>query len=168
MDTPSIGVGSNGLVAAAELAMQRQKVLVVESLNRRGGAVRTEALTRDGFRHDVAAMNLSMFAGSGFAKKHETLLRQHGLEFVPVNKPFASAHPDGHYFGVSTDLQDTLATIREKTDRDAWIREFKAFPKRAEALGALLSSPMSWTSLSCLGWKTFRSLRKSDSLELLR
>lgn len=168
MDTLIIGSGINGLVAAAELALKGQKVLVVESLDRPGGAVRTEALTLDGFRHDVAAMNLSMFAGSGFAKKHETLLRQHGLEFVPVNKPFASAHPDGHYFGVSTDLQDTLATIREKADRDTWVREFNAFSKRAEALGALLSSPMNWTSLSCIGWKTFRSLGRGASLDLLR
>src|SRR5690625_1144906 len=142
MDTLIIGSGINGLVAAAELALQRQKVLVVESLNRPGGAVRTEALTLDGFRHDVAAMNLSMFAGSGFAKKHETLLRQHGLEFVPVNKPFASAHPDGHYFGVSTDLPDTLATIREKTNRDNWVRELNAFLKLADACGACVSSPI--------------------------
>jgi phytoene dehydrogenase-like protein len=33
-----------------------------------GGAVKTLELTEPGFRHDWAAMNLSLFAGSGFSR----------------------------------------------------------------------------------------------------
>jgi phytoene dehydrogenase-like protein len=35
-----------------------------------GGAVKTQALTLDGFAHDWAAMNLSLFAGSQFFEEN--------------------------------------------------------------------------------------------------
>lgn len=168
MNTLIIGSGINGLVAAAELALQGRKVTVLESLDRPGGAVRTQALTLPGFRHDVAAMNLSMFAGSAFHAKRGDVLRQHGLELVSVNRPFASAFPDGSHFGVSTDLQETLSTIALPEDKAAWQAGLKHFPATAGALGTLLSSRMKGKSLAATAWKIFRSQGASGSLELAR
>ncbi|WJJ93040.1 phytoene desaturase family protein [Neopusillimonas aromaticivorans] len=142
MNVIVIGSGINGLVSAAELALKGHAVTVLERLDRPGGAVRTEALTLPGFRHDVAAMNLSMFAGSGFHKTHAATLATHGLEFVPVNRPFASVFPGGDYFGVSMDLQETLATIPDPDDQAAWKAGLEAFPGKAGALVSLLSARM--------------------------
>ncbi len=168
MNVIVIGSGINGLVAATELALKGHSVTVLERLDRPGGAVRTEALTLPGFRHDVAAMNLSMFAGSGFHKAHAATLAAHGLEFVPVNRPFASVFPEGDYFGVTTDLQETLSTIKNEEDKAAWQAGLASFPGKAGALGALLSARMSKGGLTKAGWQIFRSLGVSGSLDLIR
>jgi phytoene dehydrogenase-like protein len=76
-----------------------------------GGAVKTGEYTLPGFRHDWAAMNLSLFAGSAFFKAYGAELARHGCAFVPVNRPFASSFPDG-MGRVSTDMAETLAAIR--------------------------------------------------------
>jgi len=163
-----IGSGINGLVAAAELALAGHEVTVLERLDRPGGAVRTEELTLPGFRHDVAAMNLSMFAGSGFHKSHSETLAMHGLEFVPVNRPFASVFPNGDYFGVSTDIEETLATIPNAQDKAAWKAGLASFPANAGALVALLSARMSKRGLTKAGWQIFRSLGLAGLFELKR
>lgn len=163
-----IGSGINGLVAGAELALKGHAVTVLERLDRVGGAVRTEELTLPGFRHDVAAMNLSMFAGSGFHKTHAALLAEHGLEFVPVDRPFASVFADGDYFGVTTDLQETLSTIKNEEDKAAWQAGLADFPEKAGALGALLSARMTKKGLAKAGWHIFRSLGATESLALMR
>ncbi len=163
-----IGSGINGLVAAAELALKGRKVTVLERLDRPGGAVRTETLTLPGFRHDVAAMNLSMFAGSAFHKAHAARLADHGLEFAPIDRPFASAFPDGSHFGVCTDLETTLATMPEAEDQATWRAQLEHFPARAEALGSLLSSPMRGPALARTLWRIWRQQGTTGSLELLQ
>ena len=55
---------------------------------RAGGAVKTQELTLPGFRHDVCAMNLSMFAGSAFFAAHKQALLDQGLGFMPAAKLF--------------------------------------------------------------------------------
>jgi phytoene dehydrogenase-like protein len=163
-----IGSGINGLVAAAQLSLAGHEAVVLERLDRPGGAVRTEELTLPGFRHDVGAMNVSMFAGSGFHKAHAQSLATHGLEFVPVNRPFASVFPNGDYFGVSTDIEETLSTIPNQDDKAAWKAAFEMFPARSGALLALLSARMSKRGLTKAGWQIFRSLGPSGLFELSR
>ena len=84
-----IGSGINALVAAADLTARGKKVHVLERHATPGGAVRTEELTLPGFRHDVAAMNLSMFAGSAFMAAHGPAMERHGLSLVPITRPFS-------------------------------------------------------------------------------
>lgn len=168
MNVIVIGSGINGLVSATELALKGHRVTVLERLDRPGGAVRTEALTLPGFRHDVAAMNLSMFAGSGFHKSHAQTLAAHGLEFVPVNRPFASVFPDGDYFGVSTDLNETLSTMPNPEDQAAWKAGLDAFPRKAGALVGLLSARMTKGGLTKAGWQLLRSQGLEGTLDLLR
>eukprot|EP01030_Chromulinospumella_sphaerica_P032647 gene32647-33424_t len=58
-DAVVIGAGHNGLAAAIQLAKHGWKVGVFEAGHEAGGAVKTRELTLPGFRHDLAAMNLS-------------------------------------------------------------------------------------------------------------
>ena len=70
-------------------------------MRRSAAPSRPREFTLPGFRHDFGAMNLSLFAGSAFHRKYANELKAHGLEFAPVADCFASAFPDGRWFGVS-------------------------------------------------------------------
>ena len=65
-DAVVVGAGHNGLATAVHLASRGWSVAVVEKASAPGGAVKTAEATLPGFRHDLYAMNLSMFAGSPF------------------------------------------------------------------------------------------------------
>ena len=77
-DAVVIGAGVNGLAAAVHLAAKGWKVAVVERADVAGGAVKTREITRPGFRHDLYAMNLGLFAGSPFFAAHKERLFAHG------------------------------------------------------------------------------------------
>jgi phytoene dehydrogenase-like protein len=149
-DAVVIGAGHNGLVTAAMLALKGWRVAVFERADRPGGAVKTRELTLPGFRHDIAAMNLSLFAGSAFHQAHAAELARHGLAFVPVADCFATAFPDGRWFGVSADLDLTAARIGAMSPKDAatWRRMVRDFGRDAPHLFALLGSPMTPRALA--------------------
>lgn len=168
MTTPIIIIGSgiNGLVAAADLAARGKSVRVLEQGPTPGGAVRTEDLTLDGFRHDVAAMNLSMFAGSGFMARHGAEMAQHGLEFVPIDRPFAQALEPGDHVGVTMDVDETLSSFHSDADKATWQALMAAFPERAGVVGGLLSTPMRRLPLAKFLWKTWRAQGTAKCLEI--
>lgn len=163
-----IGAGINGLVAAAELALKGKTVRLLERGPTPGGAVRTEELTLPGFRHDVAAMNLSMFAGSAFMAAHGAEMARHGMEFIPVKRPFAQAMEPGDYLGVSTDPEETLATFASEADKATWRRMMAEFPERIAVLGPLFGTPMRRGPLLKYLWKSWRRLGTARALETLR
>ncbi|MGI3171084.1 phytoene desaturase family protein [Pseudooceanicola sp. C21-150M6] len=161
-----IGSGINGLVAAAELSARGKPVRVLERGPTPGGAVRTEELTLPGFRHDVAAMNLSMFAGSAFMAQHRDAMAKHGFALVPISRPFAQALTPGDHVGISTDVEETLATFASDADKAAWRDLMAAFPDRVAGIGGLLGTPMRRGPLLKFLWQTWRRLGTSGSLEL--
>ncbi|NIZ11979.1 NAD(P)/FAD-dependent oxidoreductase [Phaeobacter sp. HF9A] len=162
-----IGAGINGLVAAADLAIRGKSPLVLERLDRPGGAVRTEELTLPGFRHDVAAMNLSLFAGSAFMAAHGEKLARHGFELVPISTPFAQVTTPGTALEVSTDPAALMAQL-SPADRAAWQALALGFGTRAELLGGLLSGPMSLPALTRWLWRAWRKLGTEGLLELIQ
>src|SRR5271157_5807964 len=87
-DAIVIGAGHNGLAAAIHLAAKGWKVGVFERNGVAGGAVQTREATLPGFRHDVFAMNLSLFAGSPFVAAYGAALARHGLAFVSTPDTF--------------------------------------------------------------------------------
>lgn len=162
-DAIVIGAGLNGLACALHLASRGWKVLVLEQADTPGGAVRTAEVTLPGFRHDLYAMNLSMFVGSAFHAEHGSRLAQHGLGFVHATRPFASAFPAGDgpaWLGVEQGLEATVARIERAGARDAqaWRALDARFEREAPHIFALMGSPLpSWQAARAL-WRMGRSL----------
>jgi phytoene dehydrogenase-like protein len=169
-DAIIVGAGHNGLACAAHLAQKGWKVGVFDRNPVAGGAVQTRELTLPGFRHDLGAMNLSLFAGSAFHKKYANELKVHGLAFAPAGDCFASSFPDGRWFGVSADLEATVARLARFSERDAatWRALVAGFPGEAEHIFALLGSPMSLRALSSIGWKAWRKKGAGSALDMAR
>jgi phytoene dehydrogenase-like protein len=143
-DAVVIGAGVNGLAAAVHLGAKGWKVAVVERAPAPGGAVKTAEITLPGFRHDLYAMNLSLFAGSPFLAAHKERLTAAGLEFVPAARSFATAFPDGTWLGVEQDIEATAGRIAAQNSADAqhWRDMVAAFDRDAPHIFALLASPM--------------------------
>jgi len=169
-DAVFIGAGHNSLACAAHLAAKGWSVALFEAADAPGGAVKTSELTLPGFRHDWAAMNLSLFAGSAFYKTYGEELGRHGLEFAPVAHPFASVFSDGTWMGISNDADATHARIAaiSTADAKAWLRISDGFPARSEHVFALLNSPMRMRALAYLSWRALRQLGLAGSLDLAR
>ena len=158
-DAVIVGAGHNGLATAVHLATKGWTVGVFEAAERPGGAIRTEECTLPGFRHDLYAMNLSLFAGSPFLAAHRDGLQRHGLDFVPAPDSFASAFPDATWLGVSQDAETTIARIAGFSARDAdvWRAMMATFMTEAPHIFALLGAPMpSWATLRAL-WAAYRA-----------
>ncbi len=158
-DAVIVGAGHNALAAAVHLASRGWSVAVLEKSDRAGGAVRTEEVTLPGFRHDLYAMNLSLFAGSPFLAEHGPGLFAHGLGFAPAENCFASPTRDGRWFGVSKDLATTVARAEAFSYEDAktWGEMFAAFGGDAPHIFSLLGSPMSARALAPKLFKIWRA-----------
>lgn len=169
-DAVIVGAGHNGLSAAVHLAKHGWKVGVFEAASQAGGAVKTRELTLPGFRHDVAAMNLSMFAGSPFLREHGEALGRHGLSFVPAAHGFASVFPDGTWFGVSKDLGTTLARLKaiEPRDAEAWQAMLARFGADAPHIFGLLGNVMPSWAMARVIWKAWRQNGTAWTLDMLR
>ncbi len=158
-DAVIVGAGHNGLAAAIHLASRGWSVGVFERSDAAGGAVRTEEVTLPGFRHDLCAMNLSLFAGSPFHAEHGEGLRAHGLAFAPAEHCFASPMRDGRWLGVSKDLATTLARIEafSHADATAWRAMLEKFGADAPHIFSLLGSPMTARALAPTVFKMWRA-----------
>jgi phytoene dehydrogenase-like protein len=143
-DAVVVGAGVNGLAAALHLATKGWKVAVLERNDVAGGAVKTREITLPCFRHDLYAMNLSLFAGSPFFAAHKDRLTAQGLAFVSAEHSFATAFPDGSWLGVERDIEATTSRIAALSPADAerWRAMVTAFGRDAPHIFALLASPM--------------------------
>ena len=122
-----IGAGHNGLVAAAYLAKQGKKVLVLERRDVVGGQVVTESFGEN-FKVD------SLHAGGTLRPdiiKHLNLA-SHGLQTDSVRKPFISLQADGNHLVLDADPVKAMESIKRFSEKDAtnWI-PFLAFMKKA-------------------------------------
>jgi phytoene dehydrogenase-like protein len=169
-DAVIIGAGHNGLAAAIHLASRGWSVGVFEQSDVAGGAVRTVEVTLPGFRHDLYAMNLSLFAGSPFHAEHGEGLRAHGLAFAPAEHCFASPMRDGRWFGVSKELSTTLARAEVFSHEDAktWQAMLQRFGGDAPYIFSLLGSPMTRGALAKTAWKAWRAKGAGWMLETAR
>ncbi|TNF59865.1 MAG: NAD(P)/FAD-dependent oxidoreductase, partial [Rhodobacteraceae bacterium] len=169
-DAVFIGAGHNSLACACHLATRGWRVAVFEKAPTPGGAVKTGEYTRPGFRHDWAAMNLSLFAGSAFHKENAAELARHGLGFAPTGNPFSTAFKDGRWLGISNDAALTTARIRGFSEADAatWARLTAEFPARVGPILDVLGAPMNLRAFASLGWKTWRGQGAGGALDLAR
>ncbi len=169
-DAVMIGAGHNTLAAALHLSAKGWKVAVFEGAATAGGAVKTGAYTLPGYRHDWAAMNLSLFAGSPFFKQYGAELQRHGCAFVPVVRPFASSFADGTWCGVSTDRAETMENLARfsQADAETWARLCDGFGAEAPHLFGLLGSPMTFRALAYFMFKMLRAKGVAGSLDMAR
>ena len=171
-DAVIVGAGHNALALAAHLSAKGWSVGVFERNAVAGGAIRTEEATLPGYRHDLAAMNLSLFAGSPFHRTYGEELAGHGLAYAPVSNAFATAFPDGRWMGVCNDLDRTAGWIETFSAKDAvrWRAMVAEFGEDAPTIFEVLGSPMTARALSRIAWRTWRQkgLRWSlDTIKLL-
>jgi phytoene dehydrogenase-like protein len=90
-----IGSGINGLVAASLLALNGDKVLVLEREDRIGGCLFTDEITLPGFQHDVMAATFVLFMTSPAGAALGPHLARHGFEYCHSPHPTAVLRPDG-------------------------------------------------------------------------
>lgn len=139
-----IGAGHNGLAAAIVLAEAGRRVTVLERNAQPGGAVQTTEATVPGFRHDLMATNLNLFVGSPFFAKYGEQLETHGFDVAHSARPVCSLFPDGGYVGITTDMDETLDSIRacSDSDADAFLAMRAEFDRMAPHLFPLLGVPL--------------------------
>ncbi len=123
-DTIIIGAGHNGLVAAAYLAKQGKKVLVLERHAIVGGSVVTESFGDD-FKAD------SIYAGGTLRPDiiKDLKLASHGLTVDTVRKPFISLQADGNHLTLDA---ESIKSISEKDA--ARFPEFVRFMDKAASI----------------------------------
>ena len=171
-DAVVIGAGVNGLAAAVHLSAKGWKVAVVERADVAGGAVKTREITRPGFRHDLYAMNLGLFAGSPFFATHKDRLFANGLGFVSAEHCFASAFPDGTWVGVEKNPEANAQRIAALSTADAerWRALTAAFAQDAPHIFGLLGAPMpSWQAARTIfaAWRARGTNWVADTARLL-
>jgi phytoene dehydrogenase-like protein len=169
-DAIVVGAGLNGLAAAVHLLNRGWSVAVIEQAGEPGGAVKTREVTLPGFRHDLCAMNLSMFAGSPFFAAHKDELTAQGLAFAPAADCFASVFRDHTYLGVSKDLEKTASAIAAVSPKDAeaWRAMLARFGEEAPHIFDLLGSPMPSFAAARTLWAAWRAKGLSWLLDLGR
>ena len=169
-DAVIVGAGHNGLACAVCLSHAGWHVHVVEQNAVPGGAVKTGEYTAPGFRHDWAAMNLSLFAGSAFFRQFGEKLTGDGAAFVSAKHCFSSVFPDGSWFGVSKDPDETHRRAAAYSERDAatWKAMTEAFPLEAEILFAILGSTFGKRASARTLWTVLRKKGLAGSMDLAR
>jgi phytoene dehydrogenase-like protein len=108
-DAVVVGSGPNGLAGALRLAAAGLRVQVLEQADRPGGGMRTEELTRPGYRHDVCSTVQPMAAAAPFFREFD--LPSRGVRLVQPE--ICYAHPlDGGRAAVSRrSLAETAAGL---------------------------------------------------------
>jgi phytoene dehydrogenase-like protein len=134
-DAVVVGAGPNGLSAAAELARNGRRVLVVEQADEIGGGTRTEELTLPGFAHDVCSAIHPLGVASPF-------FRDLGLEVDWVHPPIPLSHPlgDGRAGVVLRDVGATAGRLGEDSER--YMRILQPLVAAADAVMEDFLGPM--------------------------
>ena len=121
-DAVVIGAGHNGLVTAAYLAGEGMSVLVLERLDKIGGAVTTDEFA-PGFMGPMCSYVVHALRGKVI---DDLRLREHGFEFTDVGargRVSSRLHPfpDGSYIGGPEvrDQFDTINQIQAFSEHDA-------------------------------------------------
>lgn len=164
-----VGAGHNGLATAILLAKAGWSVTVVERNAEPGGAVRTAEVTLPGFRHDLYATNLNLFAGSAFFEEFQADLFRHGFGIAGTGKPFGSIFPGGGFVGVSTDQAEMAEQIRARSavDAERWGELGAWFGKVAPAMFGVLGSPLPSATAAKALWSQ-RKVVRQEWMELAR
>jgi phytoene dehydrogenase-like protein len=95
-DVIVVGSGVNGLACAALLARAGKHVALLERNDWFGGAIKTDELTEQGFKHDVFSAWHPLWVGGAAHAQLGDDLAQRGLEYLNTEHPTATMFPDGY------------------------------------------------------------------------
>ncbi len=142
VDAVVIGAGPNGLVAANALADAGWDVLLLETNNTVGGAVRSAEITAPGFTSDLFSAFYPLAAASPIIKNLD--LESHGLSWVQAEKVLAHALPDGRSAVLHRDPERTAAGVEEfgHGDGQAWLDMFAGWQKIRDPLLEAMFTPL--------------------------
>jgi phytoene dehydrogenase-like protein len=160
-DAIVIGSGPNGLAAAVTLARAGRSVLVREAGATVGGSCRSSAsLTLGGFIHDICSTVHALALASPFMRS--VPLREHGVEFVHPQAPYAHPLDDGTAAVAERSVDETATKLG--TDGDAYRALMGPIARDWEKLlPGLLAPPSPFTShplaMMRFGLKAIRSAR---------
>jgi phytoene dehydrogenase-like protein len=141
-DAVVIGAGPNGLVAANLLADAGWDVVVCEEQPEPGGAVRSGEVTEPGFVHDLYSAYYPLTPASRYIEPLG--LGDYGLRWRRAEGVVAHPHPDGRCALLSTDLEQTCASLDSFApgDGDAWRRLYELWRTVGPALMRALLTPL--------------------------
>jgi phytoene dehydrogenase-like protein len=135
-----VGSGVNSLVCAALLAKKGRRVCVIERADVAGGCIRTEELTRPGFRHDTLSTLYPLFVSAPHFPQLRAELEQRGASFAHSAQPTAVLLPDGRSLVYGTDRAANVAALDAQAPGDG--AALQAFLDRierdSELVGGLL------------------------------
>jgi phytoene dehydrogenase-like protein len=137
-DAVVVGAGPNGLTAAATLAVQGRKVLVLERSNVIGGGTTTSALTLPGFLHDDCAEVHPL--GTQSPAFRSLQLERFGMRWLHPPLPLAHPLDDGTAAELNVDLDATAASLGP--DADAYRRLAEPILRRWERVVEGSLSPL--------------------------
>lgn len=140
-DAVVIGSGPNGLVAANLLADRGWSVVVCETSDRYGGAVKSSELIEPGYVNDEFSAFYPLAAASSIIR--DLHLEDHGLRWRRA--PIVLAHPgdDGHCPVLSTNIDVTAASLDAATpgDGDAWRKLYELYERVGDGITGALFTP---------------------------
>ena len=138
VDAVVVGAGPNGLAAAAALAMEGCRVVVLEAKPTIGGGARTEELTLPGFQHDVCSAVHPLGVGSPFLR--QLPLAAHGLEWMHPEIPLAHPLDGGEAAALERSIARTAAGLG--ADGSAWRGLFEPLAVSWSALAEEALAPL--------------------------
>ncbi len=143
-DAIIIGSGPNSLVAASFLSKAGWSVLLLERNERPGGGLRTDELTLPGFKHDVYAGFLILFAISQAYAELAPDLAARGLTFANTDTPLGVSLPGGRATILTRDMERNIAEAERLHPGDGagWADLVQSLGARAGQIFPLLSSEL--------------------------
>ncbi|WP_368862433.1 phytoene desaturase family protein [Frankia sp. Mgl5] len=165
-DAVVIGAGVNGLVAANRLADAGWDVVVCEAADEPGGACRSAEVTAPGFGTDLFSAFYPFAARSPALRALD--LTDHGLTWLHAPRVLAHPTPDGRCAVLSTDLDETAASLAAYAPADAaaWRAQVALWERvRDPLLEALLAAPFPPVRA---GARLARALGAADMLRFAR
>ncbi len=141
VDAVVIGAGPNGLVAANALADAGWSVLLLETNDTVGGAVRSAEVTVPGFSSDLFSAFYPLAAASPVIRGLD--LGDHGLTWVQAEKVLAHALPDGGSAVLARSAEQTATGLELSGNGDgqAWLDMFAGWQRIRDPLLDALFTP---------------------------
>ena len=141
-DAVVVGAGPNGLVAANALGDAGWDVVLVETSDDVGGAVRSAQVTHPGFVTDLYSAFYPLAAASPVMRDLD--LAAYGLAWCRAPAVLAHALAGGGNAVLCTDVADTAALLEQDApgDGDAWLRLYQDWTRVRDPLLDALFTPV--------------------------